>query len=260
MARQDSSQRARLSNEQLKRLTKWDRLLIEDYQGIQNDTNVLFDDADAFEIAITLNAENIAINVVAIELNADNIQINTDNIQINADDIESHVTSNSEHGVTGFNVGTEDFCTELIGGVVLLSDLVNDAVDSTQTITTPDSSASTATVTGTVPDSTATVATADVGAAPVLYSQIYADSQTGLINDVKTQHNILVGDLNTAISALNDVRSEHNQLVLDFNNSIALPNDTKAKHNQLVLDLNLVVTQFNDLIVKVKAAKQMNTV
>lgn len=60
MARQDDTQRAFLSNEQLKKLTGWDRNMIEDYQGIQRDTTLLFDDADTFERDIDENTNNIA--------------------------------------------------------------------------------------------------------------------------------------------------------------------------------------------------------
>ena len=90
MARQDTSQRAYLSNEQLQKLTGWDRRMTEDYQGIQRDTSSLFTDADEFELAIQNNANNIQINADDISTNADNIQTNADDIQTNSDNIQTN--------------------------------------------------------------------------------------------------------------------------------------------------------------------------
>ncbi len=191
MARQESTRRAYLSNEQLQRLTGWERRMVEDYQGIQADSTAIFDDLDAIET--TLN---------------------------------EHIESDSEHGVTGENVGTEDFAQSAIGGVVYLADLVDDALESTAEVTIADA-----------PASTAEVVIDDVGAAPLVYDQAYADEQTALINDIKAKHNTLLVDVNTAITLLNDV---------------------KAKHNALLIDVNLTVVQFNELLTNVKAAKQMS--
>ena len=107
---------------------------------------------------------------------------NTAGIATNASNFSAHDNSDSQHGVTGDNVGTGDFPTLLVGGAVLLSALVANAVAST-----------------------ATVVLADVGAAPVAYSQAYAQSQTDLINDVKAKHNTLVVDLNNVVTQFNDL-------------------------------------------------------
>jgi len=160
--RRTSTRRAALSYDQLKRITKksgneWPDLLINDYSGILQDAIARADDADELEIKINQNT----------------------------DDIEAHVTSDSQHGVTGENVGTEDFCTDLVGGVVLLMELVNDAVDSTQQITI-----------------------VDLLAAPVAYDQTYTQLATDLANDTKAKHNQLVTDLNAAIAQINDLISK----------------------------------------------------
>lgn len=171
--RQASSRRAALGYDQLRRMTKesgneWPALLIKDYQGILQDFVFLANDLDLFDERIIQNVDDIAINV--------------DNIQTNADNFDNHNTSNSQHGVTGDNVGTEDFCTVLVGGVVLLMELVNDAVASTQTITVPDAIV-----------------------APGSYDQVYTQSVTDLANDTKAKHNQLVIDLNAAITQINDL-------------------------------------------------------
>jgi len=167
--------RASLSYNDVKKFTAWsEHTMINDYLGIGQGTAAIVLQVNENEASIKTNAEDIATN---------------------AANFDAHNISNTEHGVTGVNVGTEDFCTELLGGVVLLSDLVADAVSSS-----------------------ATIATADVGVAPGAYSQVYADEQTSLINECKSAHNTLVTDLNAA------------------------------------------VTQINDLLAKLKTAKQMNTV
>ncbi len=171
--RQASTRRAALGYDQLKRITKesgteWPPLLIKDYQGILQDFVFLANDADQFDERILQNSDDI-------QANADDIQTNTDNFDI-------HNNSSSQHGVTGDNVGTEDFCTELIGGVVLLMALVNDAVDSTQEITI-----------------------IDLLVAPATYDQAYTQLSTDLANDTKAKHNQLVLDLNAAIAQINDL-------------------------------------------------------
>lgn len=139
-------------------------LLVEDYQGILQDFIFTSDEIDGLESRVI---------------------INTENIQINAENIETHVTSNSEHGVTGVNVGTEDFCTELVGGVALLSEIVADAVASTQEITL-----------------------IDIVAAPASYDQAYTQLMADMANDTKAKHNQLVVDVNAAITQINDIISK----------------------------------------------------
>ena len=171
--RQASTRRAALGYDQLRRMTKesgneWPALLIKDYQGILQDFVFLANDLDLFDGRITQNSDDIVINV--------------DAIQVNADNFDAHNTSNSQHGVTGDNVGTEDFCTALVGGVVLLMDLVNDAVDSTAEITVT-----------------------DISAAPGAYNQVFTQTLVDMANDTKAKHNQLVIDLNAAIAQINDL-------------------------------------------------------
>lgn len=41
--------------------------------------------------------------------------------ELNKQELNSHISSDSAHGVSGSNVGTDDYAQELTGGVVLLS-------------------------------------------------------------------------------------------------------------------------------------------
>ena len=96
--------------------------------------------------------------------------------------LKMHENETVAHGSNGNIVGDNDFCTELIGGVVNLMALVVDAVDSTAEVTV-----------------------SDVGPAPVGYDAVYAQQQTDLINDVKEKHNTMLSDLNNAIAQLNEL-------------------------------------------------------
>jgi len=148
-------------------------------------------DVDAEQVA--LNTINITVNGLAIDGNSTSITnlsiivggnvtdisdltlvvgTNTTDIGTNAGNLTTHEALTTAHGVTGDNVGTLDFCTTIVGGVVLLSTLIADAA-----------------VTA------ATIATADVGSAPATYDQTYTNSQTDLINECKATINALVTDV-----------------------------------------------------------------
>ena len=174
---------------------------------------------------------------------------------------ETHQTDDIAHGSTGDIVGTDDFCELALGGTVLLSPLVNDAVDSTAEVTIADAALSTAEVTiADTPASAAEVTDVDVGLAGAAYSQAYANEQSDLINEVKSKHNTLVSNLNTAITLVNDIKAKHNTLLANFNTPIPLINGIKSDHNTLVDDLNNAITQLNDIMTQAKAAKQMSAV
>jgi len=80
-----------------------------------------------------------------------------------------HISSNSAHGVTGENVGTEDFATEAIGGVALLATLLTNASTSSES-----------------------VSTADASAAPGAYSQTQIQEIVDLVNDCKATINTFI--------------------------------------------------------------------
>lgn len=183
-----------LSASSLKQITKmqgseWSDTLVNEFINYLNNIALVASGTDSNGDQINENTQNIASNAngianntVLISQNSDLIALNADAIVIVSDNLNAHVISNSEHGVTGENVGTEDFCTDLIGGVVLLSALVNEAIDSTAEITI-----------------------ADLLPAPAAYDQAYTQLQSDLINDTKAKHNQLLLDLNAAISQFNEL-------------------------------------------------------
>lgn len=148
-----------LSAEEIKDLTGWPEAMIEDYLNIVRNFILVAGGADD---------------------NTEQIDQNIQDIAQNAQDIADHIADDSAHGVTGENVGTEDFCTDLIGGVVLLADLVADVVDSTVEVTSPDASA-----------------------APVAYDQTQIQEIVDLANEMKGDVNQLVDDVNDAIDQFN---------------------------------------------------------
>lgn len=121
-------------------------------------------------------------NIDSIEQNSIDIDTNSVDINTNAVNFENHDTSTMEHGVTGNNVGDEDFCTQLVGGVVLLMELVNDAILSNEIITSP-----------------------NVLTAPAAYNQAYIQTIANLANGCKSRHNSLVEDFNNAVTQINDL-------------------------------------------------------
>ena len=60
-------------------------------------------------------------NAADIETNANGISENKQAIENNAQNLTDHEAETTAHGVTGNNVGTEDFAQELVGGVVLIA-------------------------------------------------------------------------------------------------------------------------------------------
>lgn len=130
----------------------WSKEAVDDYFYKQSNIYSLAvnsqssDDQVAINTAaIITNATNISINSGAIASNASDISDNADDILTNATNItnvtnafNTHNGSSSEHGVTGDNIGTEDYAQSLVGGAVLLAALVNDAVDSTVSVDSPD--------------------------------------------------------------------------------------------------------------------------
>lgn len=140
----------------------------------------LINNSNIVPSAIEENTDNIAQNASDISDNATDIGNNTLAINDVTTNFNNHNASDSEHGVTGDNVGTGDFATDILGGVVRLAALVADA-----SVTS------------------VAIATADIGAAPVAYSQAYAQEQTDLINEEKAVINTLVTDVTDAIDQLN---------------------------------------------------------
>ena len=138
---------------------------VDDYLTLLDNIQLIATSDDALIIIVDQNTNDISTNATDISTNATNITSVTD-------DLDTHELSSSQHGVTGSNVGDEDFCTTLVGGVVKLMALVNDASASTVSVTNPDATA-----------------------APVAYDQAAAQTAVTLVNELKGDVNDLVTDL-----------------------------------------------------------------
>jgi len=177
---------------------------LQEQVAVNTQTNIdQQDEIDSNTLGVSNNADNIAANAIAISDHIGNTAgahaasaISYDGttsgytaievqaaIDEGAANLDTHEALTAAHGVTGDNVGTEDYAQTAIGGAVLLADLVAD-VSATTTV----------------------IATADVGAAPATYDQAYADQQTALTNECKAKINSLINnDVLDLITQFNDL-------------------------------------------------------
>lgn len=185
----------------------WDDRAVSDYFYKQGNINTLALSGEGVEAQVILNTAQIALNVEAIELNADNLTGHIDDtvgahaasaisydgtlsglaatndqdaIDEVVSDLDTHEALETAHGVTGDNVGTEDFASSLVGGVVLLAANVDDAVASTVSVTSPDATA-----------------------APVVYDQTDAQTAVTLVNELKADLTQVITDFNAVTAQLN---------------------------------------------------------
>lgn len=175
--------RAQLSYQDIKRNNPaWSDIQVDDYLDKQNEINILVEEINTLAEQVAENTETNEAQQLEIDSNTTGVATNAGNITTVTDNFNTHDASNSEHGVTGDNVGTGDFAQTAIGGVVLLADLVADAVDSAVSVDSPDATA-----------------------APAAYDQTQAQTVVTLANEMKGDINQLVSDLNDAITQLNDL-------------------------------------------------------
>lgn len=120
----------------------WSLLLKEDWQNkttglnetaeVANEANVTAnnekDRNDTQDEVIESNTNDLKLvnnKVAGIDKKVKDIDIdveqNKQDIATNKQNLEDHENETSAHGVIGNNVGTEDYCTDSIGGVVLLA-------------------------------------------------------------------------------------------------------------------------------------------
>jgi hypothetical protein len=144
--------------------------------------------ANAEALLATIDANTADIEGIQLQLTAINGQITVINGQIVTlqtdvsavtSSLNSHIAAQSAHGATGDIVGTLDYCTATVGGVVLLATAVGDAAETT-----------------TLPPSA-------VAAAPAAYNQTYAQSQTDAINALINNITDLANALNSAVDVIN---------------------------------------------------------
>ena len=176
-----------LSASQLKKITsrqgaEWSNELINDYLTILENFIRIANATDDIIEQVDDNTAAIIVNAEAIQVNVDNILINKGAIALVAQNLEDHENDNVVHGVAGVVVGTEDYPSEVVGGAVKRSELVND-----------------------VSLSTSPIVTADLTTAPEDYTQTYTQLQTGLINEEKGKINSLLVDLTAVKDAFNDL-------------------------------------------------------
>lgn len=177
-----------LSADELKRSGVFSDDFINEFILLLSNVLLVAQAGDTSNAQVDQNTQAIASNLSAIQQNASDINdlegdvsTNTSNIATNTTNLSNHISSNSEHGVTGDNVGTEDYAQTLVGGVVLLAALVNDATQSTVSVASPDAPVASAT-----------------------YSQTDTQTTVDLVNEMKGDINQLVTDVNAAIDQLND--------------------------------------------------------
>ena len=161
-------QTLRPSAKAIKQGTNWPDFMVEDYLTM-------------FENLIILATSDDSV-IVKVDKNTADIIINKDAITLVNGELDTHEANDSAHGVTGDNIGTEDYAKAAVGGAVLLSTLVADAIASTVSVDAPDASV-----------------------APVTYSQTQMQEVVTLANDLKSDVNQLTTDLNAAITQLNDM-------------------------------------------------------
>ena len=176
-----------LSANEVRELTDWGDAMVEDYLNILRniisnainsdqiavEVNQNTADIEALDVRVTVNEVDIANLTIRVEDNELAITALDLRVTQNETDINDHVTSDSQHGVTGVNVGTEDFCTNSVGGVVLLADVIADLTQ---------------------------IATSDVLVAPATYDQTYTQTVSSLTNDNKAKINEIVLKINAIIA------------------------------------------------------------
>lgn len=137
---------------------------------------VRLDDHDAYLADLDTRLDAAEVTLLDHELRIDQAE---QDITDNRADFDAHVIDRTTHGATGNIVGTDNYCTAVIGGTVLLAGSVADATSSTVTVT-----------------NTATAAGAG-------YVQATAATWVTLLDELKTDVNQLVTDHNALLAQFN---------------------------------------------------------
>ena len=168
-------QTQRPSAKEVKQGTGFTAAMVDDYLTILDNFVLLAGSGDGVIIDVAKNTTDIVTLFVRVD-DADEaiVLVNTS--------LNNHKASDSAHGVSGDNVGTGNYCTLLLGGVVDLAAAVTNANDSTVDVVSP--SAPTAAAT---------------------YTQSDIEAMVVLINEQKASTNQLTTDLNAVVTQLNEV-------------------------------------------------------
>ena len=177
----------------------WSQTVKLDYQNKTNGLNGVAEVANEANRTASDEANRNADQDKAIELNRKNIletsskvsvlsQSVTKNtaaigenkqaIKTNASNLKTHEELNSAHGVTGDNVGNEDFAQELVGGVVLIAANLAELTHSFSSLT----------------------------AAPADYDQTYMQSVADAVNSLGSQQGDIITLLNEVLRGQKDAK------------------------------------------------------
>lgn len=196
-------QTQRPSAKEIKQGTGFSDTMVDDYLTMFENFVLLAGSGDGSVIQIAENTENIKIlftrvnaldqNVIDINIHIGLIDQSIIDVNVRVDladlaiigvqnNLTTHENNDSAHGVTGDNVGTGNYCTLLLGGVVDLAGAVTNAVDSNVDVVSP-----------------------SVPAAAATYTQADIETMVVLLNEQKASINQLTTDLNAVVTQLNEV-------------------------------------------------------
>lgn len=130
----------------------------------------------------SLNSSVILINSAITDLDL-RIEILESELPELENEFNDHVADTQAHGANGNIVGTDDFCTTVVGGTVLLASALTPNANSTLIIT----------ATPTAPSAA--------------YSQAEAITWVAAINELKTDFNALILEFNQLTAKVNDIIS-----------------------------------------------------
>ena len=128
---------------------------------------------DILEPIVEGNTERLDILEPIVSSNTDRLDILEPRVDQNELDISDHISSSSQHGVSGDNVGTLDFAQTSVGGVVYIASLISDLTE---------------------------ITTSNIPSAPPTYDQAYTQLVTELTNENKEKINEIVIKINEIIS------------------------------------------------------------
>ena len=185
-------------------------------------------DIDANEVAIADNAIAISVNATNIATNADDISTNATNIATNVTNISTNA-GNISTNATNISTNTTNISTNASGISTNATNLTNHEADT-----------SAHGVTG------VNVGTLDYCSLSVGGVALLCESRS---NSSSTAEQVTQANATVAPAAYNQVQIQ---------TIVSLANDTKEKYNQLESDFQTLLTAHNDLLTKLRTAKQLN--
>lgn len=160
----------------------------KDYAAIKRDITKsggdidgLTQDIDALKVRVSVAESNIAsLNTAVVSLDT-RLGIVEVDLSLLGLEFQDHVDATEAHGATGDIVGTNDYCTALLGGTVLLASALAASPASTlEIISTPN-------------------------AAGAAYLQADAATWVAAINEIKADFNALITEYNALVAKVNAI-------------------------------------------------------